>query len=256
MSSTQIVPADPLLRCAVNSQNFDELGYLAQVAQGIAGGFVVAAEDVYVEDVFPGASTHGTGLDLAQANVSQGEDAERLEERSGQVLNLEGDRSLVCAGWDELLVAGCGGIAFPFPHGVLHRVLRSGNPRFPRRLANQEEAGEVAFVVLDASLEDFTAVLTRGVQSSDASGVGKAMSDDVLHAACRVVERNWLDFGMMAEEVAALVERDWVRERLPQRAELHAGCGDHIVHDAEQKLALNKDISCYEKIGVLGDCAG
>jgi hypothetical protein len=42
--------------CAVNPQHFDELCNLAQVAEGVAGGLVVAAEEVYVEDVFPGAS--------------------------------------------------------------------------------------------------------------------------------------------------------------------------------------------------------
>src|SRR5271157_3358533 len=129
-----------LLRCLVNSQDFDELGYFAQVVEGVAGGFVVAAEEVYVEDVFPGASAHGARLDLTQADVAQGEDAERFEERTGHVFYFEGNRSLIGVGRNQALVAGCGGSAFLFSGSV--------------RSANQEEAGEVAFVVLDACLEN------------------------------------------------------------------------------------------------------
>src|SRR5271155_3712487 len=158
------------------------------MAEGIAGGFVIATQEIHVEDVFPGASAHGARFDIAEADVAQSEDAERLEERPGQILHLESDRSLVGAGRNQALVAG-------------------GVPSSPRRLANQEKAGEVAFVVLDAGLENLAGVFARGVTSGDAGSVGKAMSDDVLHASSRVVERDRLDSGMVAKEIAALVER-------------------------------------------------
>ena len=106
------------------------------------------------------------------------------------------------------------------------------------------------------SPENLAGVLAGCVASGDAGGIGKAMRDDVFHAARGVVERDRLDLGMVAEEVAALVERDRMREHLAQRAELHAGCGDHVVHDAQQEFALNEDVPCHQKIGVLGDCAG
>jgi hypothetical protein len=77
----------------------------------------------------------------------------------------------------------------------------------------------------------------------------------VFHAACGVVERDWLNLTMMAEEVAALVERHRMREHLAQCAELHAWGSDHIVHDAQPEFALNEDVSCHQKIGMLGDCA-
>ena len=67
----------------INPEDFNELRDLAQMAEGVAGGFVVAAKEVSVEDVFPGASAHGARLDLAEADVAQSEDAERLEQRSG-----------------------------------------------------------------------------------------------------------------------------------------------------------------------------
>src|SRR5271168_1838344 len=175
------------------------------MAEGIARGLVITAEKIYVEDVFPGTSAHGARLDLAEADVAQGEDAERLEQRSGQVLHLEGDRSLVGAGRDQALVAE-----------------RSATPS-PRRLANQEKAGEIAFVVLDAGLENLAGVFARGVTSGHAGSVGKSTSDYMLHASCSVVERDRLNAGMVPKEVAALVERHRMREHLTQRVELHSG---------------------------------
>jgi predicted permease len=81
--------------CPVDTQDLNELRDLAEMAEGVAGGFVVAAEEIDVEDVFPRASTDGARLDLAQADVAQGEDAEGLEQRSGLILDLEGDGSFV-----------------------------------------------------------------------------------------------------------------------------------------------------------------
>src|ERR1700730_16480276 len=106
------------------------------MAEGVAGGFVVAAEEVYVEDIFPGASAQGAGLDLTQADVAESEDAQRFEQRSGLILQFEGDGSLVGAPRNQALIAGCGGWA----------SLLACDSRFPRRLANrrlanQEEAG-------------------------------------------------------------------------------------------------------------------
>jgi hypothetical protein len=204
------------------------------VVEGVAGGFVVAAEEVDVEDVFPGTSAHGAGFDLAEADVTQGENAQRLEERSGNILDFEGDRSLVGAARDEALAACRGGC----------------------RLANEEEAGEVAFVVFNASLKDFAGVFASGMASGDAGGIEKAMGDDMLHASGRIVERDWLYPGMVAEEVAALVEGDRVGEQLADRAQLYAGGGDYIMHDAQPELGLDENIPRDQKIGMLGDGAG
>jgi hypothetical protein len=77
------------LRRSVNPQDLDEVRDFAQMAEGVARGFVVAAQEVDVEDVLPGASAQGAGFDLAQADVAQGEDAERLEQRAGYVLTLK-----------------------------------------------------------------------------------------------------------------------------------------------------------------------
>ena len=75
------------------------------------------------------------------------------------------------------------------------------------RLPNQKESREVALVVLNAGLQDFARVFAGRVSSRYARSVPKPMSDHMLHAARRVVERDRLNLGMMAKKIAALVER-------------------------------------------------
>ena len=171
-----------------------------------------------------------------------------LNKRAGNVLHFEGDGSFVSAGRNEALIAKGGGSASLFAG--------AGRARLCLQLANQEEAGEVALVVFDAGLENFAGVFQSGVASGNAGSVGKMLGDDVLHAAGRVVERDRFDPGIAAEEVAALVERHRVGERAAQCAELHAGSGNHVVHDAQQEFALDEYVARDQKIGVLGDCAG
>ena len=64
----------------------------------VARVFVVAAQQVDEECVLPGTAAQGTGLNLAQADIAQGEDAERLEQAAGNVLGAESERSLIGIG--------------------------------------------------------------------------------------------------------------------------------------------------------------
>ena len=208
------------------------------MAQGIARRLIIAAKKVHIEDVLPGTPAHGARLDLAEADVAQGENAERLEERSGHVFYLERDGSLVGAGRDQPLVA------------------ERGVSPSPCQLANQKKAGEVAFVVLDAGPENPARVFARSMASGDARGVAKPMSHDVLHTSRSVVERDRLDAGVVAKEVSALVERDRVREHLAQRVQLHSGRSDDVMNDAQQKLALHKYVASHQEVSVFSDGAG
>src|SRR5271157_3642534 len=63
--------------------------------QGMARVFIVAAQQIHEKNVFPRTPAHGARLDLAQADVAQREHAERLEQRPGNVLQAERQRSLV-----------------------------------------------------------------------------------------------------------------------------------------------------------------
>src|ERR1035438_10707879 len=60
----------PRLRCRINTQHFHELSDLAQVAQRMASGFVIATEYLGKKNVFPRPSPHGTRLDLAEADLT------------------------------------------------------------------------------------------------------------------------------------------------------------------------------------------
>jgi len=83
-------------RCLVYSQDFYE-GNLAEVAQGISRCLVVAAEEVNIKDILPGPSAHRPRLDLAEANIAQGEHAQGPEQGSGLVLHLERDGCFIRA---------------------------------------------------------------------------------------------------------------------------------------------------------------
>src|SRR5215469_6765343 len=121
----------------VHPQHLHEIGHLGQVAESIPSGLVVATEEVYVEDVFPGTSAHGAGLDLAEADIAQSENAEGFEQRAGKVLDFEGNRCLV------------------------------GASRDAARLPNKEEAGEVALVILDAGLQNLAPIHGCGLAAGD-----------------------------------------------------------------------------------------
>jgi hypothetical protein len=52
------------------------------------------------------------------------------------------------------------------------------------------------------------------------------IGDDVLHAPRGVIERNGIDPRMVAEEIAALIERHGMREYFAHCTQFHAGGGD------------------------------
>src|SRR5712664_2660955 len=96
--------------------------------QGVARIFVVAAQQIHKKNVFPGTPAHGPRLDLAQTDVAQREHAERLEQRSRNILYAERQRSLI--------------------RTVIVRRLRLPT-------ADQKEAGKVLLVIFDSSLQNF-----------------------------------------------------------------------------------------------------
>jgi hypothetical protein len=57
------------------SQHLHEFRDLAQMAQGVTRGLVVAAQNVDEEDILPRMSSHRAGFDFAQADVAQREHA-------------------------------------------------------------------------------------------------------------------------------------------------------------------------------------
>src|SRR5579859_6496594 len=96
--------------------------------QSVARDFVISAKEICVENILPGPPTHGPGFDLAQADVAQGKNAQRFEQRSRQILQAEGDRGLI---------------------GAANHTATS---------ADQKESGEVPLVIFNPSLKNSAVV--------------------------------------------------------------------------------------------------
>src|SRR3977135_3872963 len=90
-----------LLRSGIDSQYLHKIGDLAKMVQGIPCGLIVSAQKVHVKDVLPWPAAHGPRLDLGEADIAQGEHAQRLEESAGYVSYFKSDGSLVSSGQHE-----------------------------------------------------------------------------------------------------------------------------------------------------------
>jgi len=191
----------------------------------IEGGGVFEAQ-VDEEDILPRATVDRARLDLGEVEAGPTEGFERAEEGAGTMLQREGDAKFVSAG-------------------------RS----FGGRAYEGQEAGVVVGMVLDARDEDLCAVLSGGKGWGDAGRVAQTRGHEVLDAAGGVVERDGGDVRVGTEPVAALRERDGVREDLPDVRERDAGGGDDIVTDTEQALAGGDEVVGEEQVEVLGDRA-
>lgn len=225
------------------------------MAQGIASSFVVAAHKIDVENVLPGAAAHGTGFDFAQADVPEGKDAERFEEATRDISDLESNGSLIRTARNQFVEFA---LALEFRRYASSLLNALPDLYFARRqlaaeqLTNQEETREVALVIFKSSLKDFRRIFPGGVASGDCRRVGKLFRNDVLYAAGGVIKGKRLDVRVSAKEFPALIERDGMGKHSTHPAQPDSGRGDKIVDDAQPEFGLNEDVMCQEKIGVLG----
>src|SRR6266849_679863 len=148
--------------------------------QSIARVLIVAAQQIHKEHVFPRTPTHGPRLDLAQTDIAEGKDAERLEQYPRSVLHAERQRSLI-----GMVVA------------------------YRQRLSplDQKEAGEVFLVILNSGLQDLSRVHFRGSAAGNGRRIAQAFCNHMLHASRRVVEGHGLQSPILRKQVAALIER-------------------------------------------------
>src|SRR5271157_4143849 len=182
------------------------------MAHRVAQGFIVAAQQVHKKHVFPRTPAHGPRLDLAQADVAKRKHAERLEQRSRNILHAERQRGLV-------------------------RIALIRSPRLSA--LDQKEAGKVLLVVLDAALQNLSLINFSRSPARDTSRIVEALRDYVLHASRSIVKRHRLEFRILREEIAALIERYRMREHAPNISQLCAVRRDQVVHDAQTKLLHN-----------------
>src|ERR1700739_1500449 len=97
------------------------------MTQSVAGGLIVAAQKINVENVLPRAPTHRPRLDLAQADISQRKHAERLEQRPGQVSHLKGDRGLIGPAWNQAVIFRTSRLAAPLAFALLNQKKKGEN---------------------------------------------------------------------------------------------------------------------------------
>src|ERR1035441_865678 len=76
-----------------------------------------------------------------------------------------------------------------------------------------------------------------GTPAGNPRRIAQALRDYVFDASRRVVEGHELQFRILRKQVAALIERDRVREHPPDIANFGARQCDQIVHNAQAKLA-------------------
>src|SRR5262249_50735833 len=148
--------------------------------------------------------------------------AEGLEERAGNILQGEGNRSFVGAAPDLL------------------------------RLADQQETSVVLPVIFDARQQHSPSVLPCGPFGSDGCGVLQVLCHDVPHASGRVVERDRLYSGVSPKEVAALVEGNRVRVNASHVLERYSGSGNQVVNDAKWELGMDEEVACEQQVEVFG----
>ena len=213
---------------AVASQLLDHGAVVGECFQGAGtlGGRVELAIDV--EDVLPGLAVDGAGLDFGEVGAQRRELGERRDQGAGAVFDRKRDADLICLG----VGVGISGAA------------------------DEEEAGVVFRVVLDAGGEDLGAVVAGGGFTGDGPGVPVSQLDQLLDAAGGVVEGAGLHAGMGSEKAAALGERHGMGEDAVDGGEVGAGDGDEVMADAQQGFALHGDVVGEEQVEVLGDGAG
>ena len=133
------------------------------MTQRIARRLVISAQDIHKENIFPGMSAHGPGLNLAKADVAQREDTKRFEEHSRHILQSEGNRRLV---------------------GALANLARA---------IDQQKARVVLLVIFDSRQQDASAILFGSLPGSNGSRVSQSLGDKMAHTSGRVIERHGLD---------------------------------------------------------------
>src|SRR5262249_24927077 len=143
---------------------------------------------------------------LAQIQVTQGKNAEGLEQSPGNVPEREDQRGLIRTFMDFLF------------------------------LLDKEKPGKVLFVILKTGLQDMPSILFRRLTAGNGSGITQATGHDMLHASGCVIESNWFNFCMLPKKIATLVQSHRMRKHLPELFQGDSRGGDQAVLDPQPHL--------------------
>ena len=131
------------------------------------------------------------------------------------------------------------------------RLVRS-RQYFPP-FAQKKKSREVAFIVLDACGKYCSLVHGSRVLSGNPCGIAHSAFDHVLHASGSVVERCGLYLRILAKEIPALIERNWVRQSTPDVRLFDATNRNQTVNNSQPEFTLNEDFARQQEVGMFGD---
>jgi len=192
------------------------------MSKRIAGRLVIAAQDIHEEDILPGMAAQRPRFDLAEIDITQGENAQRLKENAWQILEGKADGCFVGAFTDGL------------------------------RLADQQKASVVLLVVFNVRQQHASPVLLRRLGGRNRSRIRQLLGDEVANASSCVVERHCLDSRTHAEEVPALVERHRMGEHSADVRQFQSPRGDQVVAYPQGELTMDEHITREQQVEVLG----
>ncbi len=151
-----------------------------------------------------------------------GEGLEGSEQRAWTVRQPHGERHFAGAGACELLGLVCG--------------------------AQQDEAGEILGVVLDACGENDAAVMLSGAAAGDGRAAFVTARKRFADAACRVFGRHTLQVWVRCEEALALSQGHGVRSHGANLGESGAGAADEVMLDRQNRFRDDGKIAFEKKV--------
>jgi len=162
----------------------------------------------YVDEklVFPGAAVDGAAFDFEQVDAEAAEGFEGGKESARTMSQAHGDGHFA-----RIRGRRCG--------------FRGGT--------EQDEAGEIFWVVLDVGGEDNAGVMFGGAAAGDGCGRFVAASEGFANAAGGVFGGDALEVRMCGEETFALRESHGMRGHGADGIEGGAGAADQVVFDGE-----------------------
>src|SRR5207248_3310872 len=69
----------------IDAENLHEVRYLGEMGHSLAGAGLITDQQIRIEDIFPGTPWNRARFNLTETDLAKCEDAERFEQRSGDI---------------------------------------------------------------------------------------------------------------------------------------------------------------------------
>lgn len=112
----------------------------------------------------------------------------------------------------------------------------------------QDKAGEIFGVVLNAGHENAAAVMSCGAASGDGRAAFISVGNGFTHASCRILRGDTLEFRMSGEEMLALGKSHGMGCDGAEIAERRAWAADEMMLDREDSLGGDGESAVEEEV--------